>query len=110
MSVDIQVETTNRTGAINRLHSLGLETGNNDVTDIVTINLANTVNGKTYFSFRVPNDRAHVIPDNNSPVFTIVWRSDRPEEFPTKPLIEVTKFDINGNPDGTRFEGIGTIA
>ena len=109
VSVDIQVQTTNKTAALNRLHSLGLETGNNDVTDIVTILLSNTVDGLDYFSFRVPDDRVHVIPENNNPTFTIVWRSDRPIEFPEKPLIEVVNYDIDGNPYGTRFEGIGGI-
>jgi len=71
--VDIVIETTNPTAALNRLHSLGLEKGNG--IKLSTRAIESDVN-LFYFTFRVWSDRVHVIPDNNNPTFTIVWRSD----------------------------------
>ena len=75
--VDIVVETQNLTGALNRLHSLGLEKGNGIRLYTQTLE---SVGNLFYFTFRVWEDRVHVIPKNNNPVFNIVWRSDEFDE------------------------------
>ncbi len=75
--VDIVIETTNPTAAVNRLHSLGLDKGNG-------IQLFGSPlesdGGPLYLTFRVWGDRVHVIPGNNNPTFTIIWRSDEVDE------------------------------
>jgi len=71
--VDIIIETTNQTAALNRLHSLGLEKGNG--IKLYTRAIESVAN-LFYFTFRVWSDRVHVIPDNYNATFTVVWRSD----------------------------------
>ncbi len=76
--VDIEIETINPTGAINRLHSLGLKKG--DGIRLFTGTIVESIDNLFYFSFRVFKDRVHVIPGNNNPVFNIVRRSDQFDE------------------------------
>ena len=106
--VDIVVETSNRTGAFNRLHSLGLEKGNGIRLFAPTLE---SVDNLFYFTFRVWADRVHVIPGNNNPVFTILWRSDEFDEegylFPW-PEVEVN-VDDGINTPYTRMQGVGRI-
>ena len=75
--VDIVIETINPTGALNRLHSLGLEKGNGLLLFATPLE---SVAGPFYVTFRVWEDRVHVIPKNNNPTFTIKWRSDEFDE------------------------------
>ena len=75
---DLEIETINPTGAINRLHSLGLDKGNG--IRLFTETIIESVDNLFYFSFRVFADRIHVIPDQNNPVFNIVRRSDQFDE------------------------------
>jgi len=103
--VDIVVETSNLTGALNRLHSLGLEKGNGIRLYTCTLE---SVSSLLYFTFRVWQDRVHVIPDNNNPVFTILWRSDRQDPPVPWPEVEVN-VDDGINPPYTRMQGIGRI-
>ena len=105
--IDIEIETTNPTAALSRLHSLGLEKGNGIRLYTSTLE---SVTGLFYFTFRVWADRVHVIPENNNPTFKIMHRSDEEagEQLP-RPMVEVTNYDIDGNPDGTRIQGIGRI-
>ena len=108
--VDINIETNNLAATEGRLHSLGLSKGNG--IRLFTSALE-SVGGLFYLTFRVWEDRIHVIPKSNSPSFLILWRSDvRDEEGELLPWpeVEVTKYDIDGNPDGTRHQGIGRIA
>ncbi len=108
--VDIGIETTNLTAAINRLHSLGLSKG-----DGIRLfgGALESVTGLHYLMFRVWEDRTHVIPGNNNPTFTIVWRSDEVDEETGEllplPEVEVINLDIDGNPDGTRMQAMGSI-
>jgi len=104
--VDIVVETSNPTGALNRLHSLGLEKGNGIRLFAPTLE---SVDNLFYFTFRVWQDRVHVIPDNNNPVFTILWRSDRQDQPVPWPEVEVN-VDDGINPPYTRMQGVGRIA
>ena len=86
--VDIEIETINPTGALNRLHSLGLAKGNG--IRLFTKTIIESVDNLFYFSFRVFADRIHVIPDQNNPVFRIKRRSDvRDEEGKPMPRIMV---------------------
>jgi hypothetical protein len=112
--VDIVIETTNLTGAMNRLHSFGLEKGNGIR---LFTGLLESVGGLSYFTFRVWEDRINVIPENNAPPFTILWRSDVYVDdgegnmvLEPWPMVEVQAYDIDGNPDGTRMQGVGRIA
>ena len=99
--VDLVIETTNPTGAINRLHSLGLDKG--DGIKLFATPLESE-SGPFYITFRVSADRVHVIPDHNSPVFTIKWRSDVFDEdgnlFPWPQI----------NLDGTVIQGARVIS
>lgn len=107
--VDIVIETTNPTAAKNRLHSLGLSKG--DGIRLFT-SILESVDNLFYFTFRVWSDRVHVIPKNNNPTFTILWRSDELDEegnlFPW-PEVEVPTPNTDGNPQ-TRTQGVGRIA
>ena len=99
--VDIVIETINPTGALNRLHSLGLAKGNGLLLFAIPLE---SENGPFYVTFRVWEDRVHVIPKNNNPVFAIKWRSDEFDEdgnlFP-RPQI---------NLDGTVIQGARVIS
>lgn len=99
--VDIVIETTNPTAAKNRLHSLGLDKGSG--IRIFTTPLE-SVSGLFYLTFRVWEDRVHVIPENNNPTFTIKWRSDESDEdgnlFPWPQI----------NLDGTVIQGARVIS
>lgn len=105
--VDIGIETTNPTAAVNRLHSMGLSKGDGIR---VFSGMLESITGLYYFTFRVWQDRVHVIPENNNPTFTLLWRSDRQDPPVPWPEVEVTKYDIDGNPDGTTMQGCGRIA
>lgn len=104
--VDIVIETTNPTAAMNRLHSLGIKKG-----DGIRLysGMIESVDNLFYFTFRVWEDRVHVIPEHNNPTFTILWRSDRQDPPVDWPMVEVINYDIDGNPDGTTMEGVGRI-
>lgn len=107
--VDIEIETTNPTGAVNRLHSLGLEKGNG--IHLFTLDLE-SVDNLFYFTFRVWEDRVHVIPKKNNPTFKIVWRSDEHDEdgnLLPHPMVEAPTPNTDGNPQ-TRMQGVGRIA
>ena len=104
--VDIVVETSNLTGALNRLHSLGLEKGNGIRLFAPSLE---SVDSLFYFTFRVWQDRVHVIPEHNNPTFKILWRSDEQDPPIPWPEVEVHAYDIDGNPDGTRMQGVGRI-
>ena len=72
------------------------------------------VNGDKYFTARLVADDADKIPDNDqNPAFAIIWRSDEVDEdgnLEPWPEAEGQSYDIDGNPDGTRFQGVGRIA
>lgn len=108
--VDIAIETANITAAVNRLHSLGLSKG--DGIRVYSDNLEG-VNGLFYFTFRVFEDRVHVIPGNNNPTFTIVWRGDEFDEegklFPW-PMVDCERFDEETQQMVHWSQGIGRIA
>ena len=104
--VDIVIESANIAAMWGRLHSLGLDTGNGIR---VFTSALESVPGLFYITFRVWEDRVHVIPKNNNPTFTILWRSDEQDPPVPWPLVEVIKYDIDGNPDGTRMQGCGRI-
>ena len=89
--VDIVIETQNKTAAMGRLHSLGLDKG--DGVRLFT-NWVESKDGLFYLMFRVWEDRVHVIPEHNNPNFTILWRSDDlDEEGQRKPLPTYTWVD-----------------
>ncbi len=99
--VDIVIETTNPTAAVNRLHSLGLDKGNG--IQLFAIPLESE-SGPFYLTFRVWEDRVHVISDNNSPTFSIIWRSDVfNEDGELLPWPQI-------NLDGTVIQGARVIA
>jgi hypothetical protein len=125
-AVNIAVETSNVTTAFNRLQVLGLDVRDaidgdrNHVKIEDRLGICNTpilegLNGKYYFTFRVEDDFSSHIPNQDTPNFAVLWRSDEvcgteeePEVCPW-PMVEVQSYDKDGLPDGTHMQGIGTI-
>jgi hypothetical protein len=73
------------------------------------------VNGKFYFTFRVPLEKATHIPSNDTPNFAVLWRGDElcgePDhlEICPWPMVEVQSYDVTGDPAGTHWQGVGVI-
>ena len=116
-NVDIVVETNNPTAAMARVHSLGITDK-----DLIALTpaIVDVLTGVSHFNFRIPDDRAHVIPAHNNPTFSVLWREDElcgTEEDPVIcpwPMVTVERdeYDENGDPTGgtVQFQqGVGRI-
>ena len=126
-AVDIVIQTGNLTSCNARLKQLGIvvrdavdEEGNQRKIEqryeIVNTPMLTDTSGDTYFTIRLTEEQAELIPPaDNTPNFDVVWDSREncgTEEEPLScdwPLVEVTAYDIDGNPSGTRSQGVGRI-
>lgn len=121
--ITIVCKYNNETAFLNRLKALGLiirdptgEFGNVVVENI--IEAVNTppledISGDFLVTFRCSVAQANKLPPDNNPAFSIVWRSDvfqEDESLFDWPLATVQTYDIDGNPNDTNLQGVGTIA
>lgn len=69
------------------------------------------INGDAFQRARMSAEDADKFPPANNPAFAIVWRSDEFEndELLPEPQVEVEALDVDGNPDGTRMQGVGAF-
>ena len=118
--IDIVCKYGNEEAFFNRLMSLGLSINEEPRRTEDRIERVNTptltdVNGDNYLTFRCTAEKADKLPSQgNNPAFTLLWRSDEylDEESGTLhpwPMVEVQTYDMDGNPDGTRMQGVGRI-
>jgi hypothetical protein len=76
-----------------------------DVIGEVCTPILKDINNVSYFMIRFADNVAAKIPDKPN---YIIWRSD--ESDYTEHPVTVTKYDFDGNPDGTTTQNVGVIA
>ena len=117
--VQIVCRYSNETAFFNRLRALGFNVNTDDpkftgrdedrIEDVTTPTLVDVDNFE-YLTFECTESQADKLPNNDqNPAFTAIWRSDE-DDISTWPMVTVTNYDIDRNPDGTRQQGVGKIA
>ena len=102
--VDCVLRFSNENAMRGRLASIGISL---DEIDTETPFYVDVVSGETYFTIRLMGNAADKFPPNNNPAFSLVYRADEDEVWPT---YTANTYDIDGNITGTYQQEVGKIA
>ncbi len=124
---DVVFKYGNETAFHNRLVAIGLsvrtgqdENGHDyraeELLGLCSTPVLTDTSGDMYLTGRMSSGDADKIPNNDhNPSFAIIWRSTEVCDYGEGdvlcdwPEAEVTNYDIDGNPDGTRMQGAPRI-
>jgi hypothetical protein len=117
--MDVVIRYIDRAVCLDKLEEIGVTVNREATRTEDEIGVVNTpsildVNGNESFCIRLTQDQADLLPTViEAPVFVVDWRSDEADNDGATfawPEAEVQTYDIDGNPDGTRMQGVGRIA